>query len=232
MSDSTTTTSEKEEISNFEDSVGISGDMPDFRENIVRNISGSGSDSESGGTEGARDVDGEVFDPSIHFLDSTGKPAVTKAGKYKKRPLQGKKCKPSTPVQGSYAKPLQSEKVESPPPQQVNAPTQEECEAAGICTAELIFVAGRIVGGEPFEPTRDERSNVSAAFARYYAIKGIKEIPPEYAILLSVGMYVGKRWNTEPFATRRVSWWKKIWSWLGEEMIDDRPKTSKTQEKE
>jgi len=155
---------------------------------------------------GGRSTDdgGSTFDPAIHASNPDGTPKKTKAGKFAKR--RGRKIAGSSdPVQ-------HTERL--------------SCREAGRVSAQAVFVSGQAAFGDEWKPIVDNESgvnepeNVTAAFAAYYEITGLREPPPWVMLAIVLGSYAGPRLTmpkTQSKLKRMVNYvglrlkgWKKV----------------------
>ena len=143
-----------------------------------------------------KDSGGTVFDPAIHLFDAdTGKPKLTKTGKYRKKP--GRKASATGSVQGD-AKAM-------------------SCREAGKVSAEAVFVTGQALFGEEWKPVINpehgihEPEQLTTAFAAYYEATGFRDPPPWLVLVIGLGAYAGPRLA----APKTQSKLKRFGQWVG-----------------
>jgi hypothetical protein len=79
--------------------------------------------------------------------------------------------------------------------------TKTQCRAAGILAAQTLIALGVTVGGEEFKPITDEKTgtneqdNLTMAFANYFEVKGITDIPAGVALSIAVAGYIVPRFT-------------------------------------
>ncbi len=164
-------------------------------------------------TAGATDApqnDGSTFDPAIHEAGPDGKGVRTAAGVFRRKRGGGGKSRVAP----------KAAQAGQPPQAAQDSSNLAKIESAALVSAGLIFTVGRLVGGPEFEPIVSKEDNepetMKAAFAEYYRIKGVADIPPGLALTLVCMGYVGKRWNAPVFKERRVSIWERTKNKFGQ----------------
>lgn len=151
--------------------------------------------------QGVYDRHGNPFSPDIHVTDQEGNPKLTPKGYAKMRRKQARESS----VGGVGDK------------QQVDQQEQEKAayQATGIATAQSIFFIGQAVGGEEWKPDKNEADYMSAAWARYFEAKGIRDLPPGVMVTTAVMCYVAPRLgkpNTRTRLQRAGGWLKRKFS--------------------
>lgn len=143
-----------------------------------------------------KDSSGTVFDPAYHvFDDETGKPKLTKTGKFRKKPGR----KPS----GSGGATADAKAM--------------SCREAGKVSAEAVFVTGQALFGEEWKPVIDpehgihEPENLTTAFAAYYEATGFRDPPPWMVLVIGLGAYAGPRLA----APKTQGKLKRFTQWIG-----------------
>lgn len=167
-----------------------------------------------GGTpvKGQTDDLGRTFNSSIHESMPDGKPKMNKAGFIAKR--RGGAAKAG----GVNASKVNTKAKDAPAaavPENLEASIQQ---TAAVSTA-LFLTMAQMAGGEEFAPVVDSKTGenepaaIESAFANYYRIKGIIDIPPGIALAVGLSFYVIKRWNAPKFTERREGWTGGIRRW-------------------
>jgi hypothetical protein len=141
------------------------------------------------------------------MVDDDGRPKLTKTGYVRSKPGQGFRADASRldPTAGDVAR-------EDAPPA-VAKSTESEVQSTAIVSAHLFVRTAVLVGGEEFEAESDEQTHLVKAFADYYRVKGITDIPPGAALALGLGFFVLKRWNRPAVVERRKSIWARVKGW-------------------
>ena len=86
--------------------------------------------------------------------------------------------------------------------------------SAALATATTITTVAAVLGGEDWQPAPHETSALSAAFERYYRVRGLREVPPEVSIATALLAYGAVRLQ-RPAVKERVgarliglrTWW-------------------------
>ena len=163
---------------------------------------------------GLVDRDGNPFDPAIHKTDANGEPVLTKAGKLSKK-AGVKKGNVSRGTNKSQSF------VGGPQP-----PTQDElnkikCRATGAAAANTIITLGVVVGGDEWQPIKnedygiDEKANLENAFADYFEATGQTDLPPNLALTVACAAYALPRFTmpkTKARTSKVMTWFKKKWA--------------------
>jgi len=159
------------------------------------------------GKDVARDLQGRTFDPRLHEVELNGTPRVTPRGNLRlKRGMAKIKSTIGTPAGDIPTG------VEGVLPEQAY-------QATGIATAQIIFVSAQAVGGAEWKPSKEEQDYMAYAWANYYQVKGIKDLPPGVIVATAILSYAGPRFAkpvTQKKTQRAVAWMKdKIRKWRG-----------------
>lgn len=209
------TSSEKEQTSEFElfsFDAETGPQMPPVSQSVVTKGVVPIPESVSDGNEKASiapQVSPGVFDPAIHAVDASGRP-IAKADGSGFRLKRGRK---STSKLDPKAK-------ASHTPGQTPAPNFAE---HGKTTAVLLTTVSSFVFGPEFQPTESDLAGLSQAFAEYYRVRGIKEMPPEVGIGVAVGLYVLPRWDAPKFVAMRNKLFGKKPEKKEEKKPDEKP---------
>lgn len=120
-----------------------------------------------------KDSSGVNFDPSVHDTDESGKPKLTKTGKFRKRRKDSPNAAPTNP--------------------QTNA--SERYETTGKCIAGLFTMICTGYFGEHFTPQEEERKSLENSFTEYCRIRQVPDLPPEIALCGAIVVYFAPRWS-------------------------------------
>ena len=157
---------------------------------------------------GLVDAQGRAFDPALHETDpATSEPRLTTTGKLRlKRGRGGVSAK--VPTSGFKVGATSGPTVPGPSGAQVLAERNAKIESTALITAEMIFMCGKLIGGEEWEPKVDkstglnERDIMKSAWAEYYRARGIIDLPPELMLAVAVGSYAVPRFFQPKTKTR------------------------------
>ena len=161
----------------------------------------------------ATDRDGVSFDAKVHVVDAAGNPSLTASGKLKKRPGQKKGATPAQPKQPSTIGGVASTSTLSPAQKQQAAVT-------GNVSASLLITCSMMIGGQEFAPVIDaktgidEKAALSTAFTDYYIATNRTDLPPNVALILTIGMYVLPRFTHQTVRERVKSKTTGIRDWF------------------
>ena len=178
------------------------GDLPEVTESISGPVNAF---------QGLTDTKGRAFDQELHAVDDSGNPIITTKGKLKLkkrgRPAKGGTAKTPNPVDSG---------IESRVGGVPSAPNQTEIQsrALGVYSANLLISMGRAIGGEEWEPRKDEafdeRENLEIAFGDYFTAKEMSDIPPGVALSLALSTYIGPRLFMPTTKKRTLSFMDKM----------------------
>ena len=165
---------------------------------------------------GLVDKNGDSFDPAIHKTDSDGNPILTQRGKLS---MKAGVKKGGNVSRGTTGK--NQSFVGGPKP-----PSQEEldkikCRATGAAAANTIITLGVVVGGDEWQPIKneeygiDEKANLENAFADYFEATGQTDLPPNLALTVACAAYALPRFTmpkTKARTSKVMTWFKKKWA--------------------
>lgn len=137
---------------------------------------------------------GTVFDPEKH----TGTKTKNGAWRSKKQ-----KSVVATSRKNSSATPAAT------PTAQVDS--SAEAMATGQVIATLFLGACQSIGGEEWEPTKQERDFQVSAWQAYCVAKDVKELSPGLALLIAIGSYAGARVG-KPKTAAKIG---RLKTWIG-----------------
>lgn len=171
-------------------------------------ISGEKSDagkSDNNATGALKDSAGTFFDPSIHMTDSSGKPSLTKLGRFRKKTVKNRDPsivqRPGSDAQG---------KQDSGQ----NAGSRE----AAFAVVSTIEQVGMILAGDEWRMLADpaigldEKRQGIDAWTYYFDAKGVTDFPPGVALAIWAISYALPRFTMPKTKSRmeRVGNWLKI----------------------
>lgn len=169
--------------------------------------------------KGSTDERGRRFDPELHKAGPDGKPLINSKGYITMK--RGGAAQKAAKGQ-SFAKVPEPGAV---PQSQKKAAAAVELDAKIDSTAEvsayMVITAAQMIGGEEFKPESGEADAMKSAFANYYRVRGIVDMPPELILAVSLGGYVLPRWNKPIFKKKREGWWTWVKSRFGGEKSVD-----------
>lgn len=130
------------------------------------------------------DKSGTRFDPVLH-CEKDGVPTVNSDGNFRKRKKGANVVAQVGTVDQPYLK----------------------CHVAAVQTVKLLVHAGMILGGDIWQPKKDdvidEEAMLISAFRDYYIATGFITIPPWLGLSMALGMYAAPR-LTHPNTIMRV----------------------------
>lgn len=143
---------------------------------------------------GKTDPQGRAFDPALHEVDPvTGEPRLSTTGKLR--------CKRGRGAKGAIASGFKTApagaKVDNSA--QTAAEKAAKIDSTATVVTEMIFMGGKLIGGEEWEPRvdkasgTDERAVMKGAWAEYFRVRGIVDVPPEVMLVMAVGSYAVPR---------------------------------------
>jgi hypothetical protein len=166
--------------------------MPEPQEHVIQQMQGESTDATGDTSDmgsGDKDAAGEVWDPAKHATGKDGKGVKTANDLWRRRKGLGGIARPSS--------------VHRPPNKEAQEQAQKTAEAlnaqaraAGAAAAASIFMIGRAIGGEDWNPTEPEVRMQTDAWGNYFVAKGITDFPPGIALSIAVLGYAGPRFFT------------------------------------
>lgn len=153
-------------------------------------------------TDGYQDVAGTLFDSNLHATDENGKPKKKADGTWAKK--RGRKA-------GSVSSTAQA----APGLGASNgAALQAQNEIAAlnsaIVTVQTIFLLGKAIGAEEWEPLPHEPGMLQDAWKNYYLTAGVTQLPPWLGVAIATGAYALPR-TQRPKTKKRLF---GAWVWL------------------
>lgn len=158
-------------------------------------------------SKGKPDAEGNYYDPDVH-MSKDGKPIITKAGTYRRKPGGAAKKKTVHSTIGGIDQPvIEQQQLEQ---QQKMEAEKMQYQALGQTTAIMIFALGQGLGGPEWKPEPGEQEYMTASWAAYYQATGKKDLPPWMIVTVATGSYAARRIN-KPETQKRLGWlWGKI----------------------
>lgn len=198
----------------------LAGTMPDVQQHAVDMAAQEMQARASSQVDKA----GAAFDSSVHVVGADGKGMLTVRGTWAQK--RGRKAgnattvnsgtKPGTSVLGGPGAPLTPQAAQAQQLQHQEAQSRQ----AGVAAAEMLFMAGRAIGGEEWEPAvdtkigLDERAMMRQAFGDYFVASGKTDIPPGTALTFCIIAYAAPRFAMPKTQSRFarvkgaiVTWW-------------------------
>lgn len=154
-----------------------------------------------------RDKLGYTFDQKIHMSNDDGSPKLNTDDTIKRRRIRKKKTTDGLRISDAVTV-------------QLTAEQQTQARYAGVAAASSLFVVCRGLGGEEWQPQKneaqgiDERAEMQSAFGDYFVSKGWTEFPPGVALSLCLGMYAAPRFTLPQTQSRIKSAWVKTGQWF------------------
>lgn len=203
---------------------GLIASMPDVQEHAVQ----MAHNQQQAQDAAPVDKNGTLFDPAQHVAGTDGKGRMTVRGTWELK--RGRKAtenqtgtasvphrnKPSNSSMGGPAAPATPQQAADA----TKAAQDHQARAAGFAAAEMLFAAGRVIGGEEWAPMEDakmgldERAMMRQAFGDYFVAKGKTDIPPGAALMFCICAYAAPRFAMPKTQTRFqrvkgavVTWW-------------------------
>lgn len=187
---------------------GIS-EMPAVQEHAIQ----AAMEDEAAKTEavekavsGKVDSQGRPFDPALHEVDAaTGEPRLSPSGNL--RIKRGRAFSGKGAAKSTFAKPVNSAPAASTGPTS-DVELESKITSTAQVTAETVFTIGMLVGGDEWEPRKDEkigmdeRATMVGAWAAYYRAHGITEIPAWVTLSMVMGSYAVPRFFMPKTKTR------------------------------
>lgn len=195
------------------DLAGIASDlaasMPEVQEHAVSRAQEEANAQANGPT----DKSGARFDPAVHQTGPDGKGVIGARGNWLLK--RGRKAgTANTAANVASTLPI------PPAVDTKKAEAEHQARIAGAAAAQMLFVAGRVIGGEEWAPRKDEKTGVdeealiAGAFGDYFKAKDVKDIPPGAALAFVLLMYAGPRFTmpktqerVKSIKARIVQWW-------------------------
>lgn len=162
-----------------------------------------------------RDSNGIDFNPAIHAANADGSPKKTVKGAFAM-----KRGRPAGKATGAQP----AAKVIIPGGAGTTAPTltkEQLARRGGAGAAALLLVMGVGLGGEEWQPRRDEKSGLDekamleCAFGDYFVANNMADLPPGWALTAAIGMYALPRFGMPKTQSRLA----KVKNWIGAKIV-------------
>lgn len=179
----------------------LAASMPAPQEHAIESNASEGEPEHASDTARVTDRFGRSFDPAIHSTDDMGNPRFTNSGK-----LRIKRGSGSSYIAGAE-----------------NAGTRNagaDALAAGQAIADAIIGSAHMLMGDEWAPRIDpssgmnERLALGMAWGRYFEARGMRDIPPGWALTIVMCSYAVPR-LTQPQTQTRLG---KIGAWCKEKI--------------
>lgn len=221
--DNTTTTAPTAAVESTADIADIASTlaatMPEVQEHAVQQAAEQARAAESSPTDKA----GARFDPAIHVSGADGKGVLTVRGTWaqkrgRKSNTAGATAAPRA-ASGNVAGSASQLGASASPAETQKAALTLQSRQAGIAAAEMMFMAGRVIGGEEWLPMKneklglDERAMMHSAFGDYFVATNKVDIPPGAALAFAMCAYMGPRFTMPQTQARFKAIKQKIVQW-------------------
>ena len=159
--------------------------------------------------------DGTPFNPDIHQTDLNGEP-VTNAGGFLVKRRGRKKGNASTSTVVAAGTTTRQGKQE---PDQKELANQAAAMESGRAAANMVMAVGIALGGEEWQPIKDdktgmdEEAQLTSAFGQYFLATGKTDIPPGWALTITMCSYALPRFIMPKTQTRAKSLYQKFKAW-------------------
>ena len=219
VAESESESSAAEVVQSTADLASIASDMvtsmPEVQEHAIQKAQADSQASAGGPT----DKSGTAFDPAIHEGGPDGKGVISVRGTWRLKRGGGRKAGSGSASMANGSSSLNA--PTAPSKEQVTAAQNEhQAKLAGAACAQMMFMAGRALGGEEWTPRKDEKTGLdeelmmTAAFTEYCKVKNVTDIPPGVALAFAICVYAGPRLampqtkaRVSGIKQRIVQWW-------------------------
>ena len=180
----------------------IMNNQPGVSENVV-------NDEKANSEKAPVDKYGRTFDPDLHKVDAAGVPLTS--DKTKLLHVKPGKVKSAKPKPGDSAFIPPTSAGDQARNNQAN--NDQEAAATGMAMASMIFLVGQQLGGEEWKPLKneelglDESDVMNQACVNYCKAKGVRDIPPGWALVIALSMYSLPRLNKPKTSNRIKAGW-------------------------
>lgn len=147
---------------------------------------------------GPVDSAGDTFDPTLHAVGRDGAPSITAAGRFRRRRGSGR----STSHSGDAAWREPAPGLRLPGVTDVRDLTPHH--AAQLATGMWCNVGTMIFGSDWMPDSPAERGAVQGAFEDYFEATGITDLPPGWALAVTLGGYAATRF-VRPTPSQRIA---------------------------
>lgn len=165
---------------------------------------------------GLVDKNGNSFDPSIHQVDKDGAPKESSTGKLmlKRGRKAGSTSAVKSKVGNAATQPMQDSGQTG-----LNENQLQQAAVTGKVSAHMLINVSMMIGGKDFAPVVDKNTGIDeklaleSAFTDYYIATGKVDMPPNVALLLTIGMYALPRFAMPTVQTNLKAKGGKIYTW-------------------
>jgi hypothetical protein len=145
------------------------------------------------------------FDPSLHEADENGNPILTPTGRFKKisKNAEGKRNHKKSVLDTSRASGKDTARDLPSDPDSI-------ARTSGSGAANLLLAFGMMIGGEEWQPRIDtkqginEKAMLEQAFGDYFVATGKQDLPPGWALVACIGMYIAPRFTMPKTQSRFI----------------------------
>lgn len=174
---------------------GLVHEMPEVQQHAIDHAAAEADSAQN------LDADGTNFDASIHSVGTDGNGKRTAKGLWAKRRGRGASSAKAG-IAGGSSLHIPGRIDEAKPTAEILA------RSSGVGAANLFLAFGIIIGGDEWQPRINDEINekamVEQAFGDYFVATGKTDLPPGWALVACLGMYVAPRF-TMPKTRSRFS---------------------------
>lgn len=193
------------------------------KENSAQQLPENPSPAATPAAEGIRDKSGELFNPELHAVNKEGAPSIAKSGLFRRKRGLGARVNIPTAV---AVDPAEAQRRAAELAAQTEEAKQRKAIIAGTAIAEILFKSGYMLGGDEWNPIKndarqiDERRDMVTAWTGYCYARGVEDIPPgllvafvvsAYALPRFAGTETQKRLSILGGTVKRLGLWFQNW---------------------
>lgn len=189
---------------------GLADEMPAVQQHAIDQA----QEMQKAAENSATDKTGAAFDPAVHVTGPDGKGVLTTRGTWAQK--RGRKAGAANSVAtGSTLAAPRAGAAASP----AVATAEVQARAAGVMAAELIFSTGVIIGGDEWQPRKDEklgldeRAMLQSAMGEYFVATGKVDIPPGLVLSFTILAYAAPRFTMPKTQSRFAAVKAKVAQW-------------------
>lgn len=169
---------------------------------------------EQAGLENAPEIvdsNAEKFNPEIHAVNADGSPKFTATGAFAKK--RGRRSGAVSVLNAA------GDKGQSAKPDTAAVMRANKQAAAGSAAANMLIMLGMVLGGEEWQPLKnekiglDEKANLETAFQDYFTASNLEDLPPSFALGIAVLGYALPRFTMPKTQARTATLWGKAKAW-------------------
>lgn len=179
---------------------------------------------------GLVDKNGDSFNTAIHQVDADGKPKTSARGKLMLK--RGRKAGATSMPPKSKIGSSQTQ-ANLPAATGLNENQLQQAAVTGKVSAHMLINVSMMIGGKDFAPQKiaatgiDEAAALESAFTDYYIATGKVDMPPNVALLLTIGMYALPRFAMPTVQTNLKVKGGKIYTWWQNRKLKKQSKKAK-----